>query len=96
MFSFGKKEEKNAIADSTAATVILAIISLCLALGAARWSWATTEEQIQLRQDFNELKNQQDQLKMQFDFWDAKVTEERRMMKELRDEVTAKTAVPKK
>lgn len=81
---FKKKEEGSNVTLGQALGIILGTLSLCVAIGAARWSWYTVEELIQLRMDFNELRNRQDQLEIQFDYWDQKVSSERTQLKRLR------------
>ncbi len=81
MFPFKKKEPHNEVSAPTAAAILLATLALAVALGAARWSWYMIDELVQLRQDFNDLKNEQDQLKIQFDFWDQKVSSERSQLR---------------
>ena len=81
MFGFKKRSEAGSVSMGQAVTAIVAVLALFIAIGAARWSWYTVEEQIMLRQDFNELKNGQDQLKIQFDYWDQKVSAERTQLR---------------
>lgn len=81
MFPFKKKEDRGNISATNAIAILLATLALAVALGAARWSWYMIDELVQLRQDFNDLKNQQDQLKIQFDFWDQKVSAERSQLR---------------
>ncbi len=84
MFPFKKKEDRNDVPAATAAAIILAAAALCIGLAAARWSWLAVDEQVRIRQDFNDLKSQQDQLKIQFDYWDQKVSAERAQLRMMR------------
>lgn len=86
MFPFKKKENHNDISAPTAVAILLSTVALAVALGAARWSWYMIDELVQIRQDFNDLKNQQDQLKIQFDFWDQKVSAERAQLRMMRQQ----------
>ncbi|HTK04736.1 MAG TPA: hypothetical protein VL500_04075 [Candidatus Eisenbacteria bacterium] len=83
MFGFKKKSETGSVPMGQAVTAIVAVLALFIAIGAARWSWYTVEELIMLRQDFNELKNGQEQLKIQFDYWDQKVSAERMQLRKM-------------
>ncbi|HTM68263.1 MAG TPA: hypothetical protein VL426_03090 [Candidatus Binatia bacterium] len=91
---FKKKENASNVTMGQALGIIIGTVALCVAIGAARWSWYTVEELISMRQDFNELRNEEDQLKIQFDFWDQKVSDERRMIRQMRDKMTNVNATP--
>lgn len=81
MFPFKKKEDHNSISLPTALALLLATLALAVAIGAARWSWYIVNEVVSLRQDFSDLRSEQEQLKIQFDFWDQKVSDERRQLR---------------
>jgi len=91
MFGFRKKNDNSTVTLGQALTTVVAVVALFFGIGAARWSWFAVEELILLRQDFNELKNGQEQLKIQFDYWDQKVSEERA---NLRRQMNANNAAP--
>ena len=92
MFPFKKKNDKFDIALSSAAAIVIAVIALCVSIGGARWSWYTVDDLVLLRQDLSELKSSQEQLKIQFDFWDQQVSKERIMIRQMRNEMDAAKA----
>jgi len=71
---------------ATAAAIGIAVASLALAAGVCRWSWLIVDEQVRLRQDFMQLKNDQEQLYTQFEFWNQQVQKERRELGEMKKE----------
>ena len=62
-------QEKVKLSYGSAAAIIISIIGLCVSAGVFRWSWLILDEQITLRKEFMELKNGQEQLQLQADFW---------------------------
>jgi len=88
MWPFKKKiltpeEEPERMPYATAAAIIIAVIALALAAGVCRWSWLLMDEQIQLRKDFMQLKNSQDQSNIQYEFWSKEIQKERAQLKDL-------------
>ena len=78
MWKFWKcKEGAGAISGAVMAAIVISTISLVLAAGVARWSWLMLDEQIQLRKDFEKLKNDQAQTQIQYEFWLQKLQKER-------------------
>ncbi|MDD5251738.1 MAG: hypothetical protein PHT12_03830 [Patescibacteria group bacterium] len=65
------RNSHDKIDSATAAALFLAAAALAIAAGTFRWSWLIMDEQIQLRKDYLELKNQQDQLEMNYDAWNG-------------------------
>ena len=86
---FWTKKSRN-VDRTTAILSVVAMLALLTAAGAMRWAWVLLDEQVELRKDFVELQNRQDQLEIQFDFWDKKVAEERKELKELRTSAPAR------
>jgi len=81
---FCKKDgDKERMPAPTVAAIVIAVVSLALATGVIRWSWLIVDEQIKLRQEFMQLKNSQDQLNTQFEFWNKQVQKEREEIKAL-------------
>ena len=80
MFPFFKKNEEK-IPTSTVAAILVACLSLILSFGVIRWSWLLLDEQIQLRKDFMELKEEQAQVNIQYEFWLKKIQDERTAIK---------------
>lgn len=84
MWPFRKKEKQYQpkFSNSSAIAIIIAVISLAVAAGVARWSWLMLDEQIQLRKDFEQLKARQDQVGIQYEFWLKQIQEERAAVSE--------------
>lgn len=80
---FFKKHGKD-IPPTTAVALTLAALSLVIAAGVARWALFLANDLIAVRKEFAELRNAQEQLTIQFDFWDQKVTQERAALREKR------------
>jgi|GEM_PF-1944127 hypothetical protein len=78
-----RRSDKPKIPTATVTAILLGVIALAVAAGLFRWSWIILDEQISLRRDFMELQNQQEQLNIQFDFWNGKLQEERQAIKDL-------------
>lgn len=95
MFPFKKKNDKFDVGPSSAAAVIIAVVALCVSIGAARWSWFAVDDLVLLRQDLGELKSSQEQLKIQFDFWDTQVSKERATIRQMKNEMDAEKAAAK-
>lgn len=65
------------LSKPVAASLILSVISLAASIGVAHWSWLLLDEQISLRKDFMELRNEQTQSNQQYEYWLGKLREER-------------------
>jgi hypothetical protein len=63
--------------NSAMIAIVVAAISLAISIGVVRWSWLLLDEQIQLRNDFQELQARQDQVGIQYEFWLQQLQEER-------------------
>lgn len=87
---FKKKTPTDQIPVSTVIAMAVATVALIAAVGVAKWTLFIVEDLVALRQDFTALQNEQNQLKMQFDFWDTQVTKERTMIWKVYDELKAK------
>jgi len=74
--------DKN-ISGPVMSAIVISVISLALSAGVMRWSWLLLDEQIRLRQDFMRLKNQQDQVNIQYEAWLKKVQQEINKAEEL-------------
>jgi len=81
MWFSSHKENPDAIPMPVVAAIVIAVFSLFIAVGAARWSWYIVDEQIRLRDDFNKLRNEQDQVNIQYEFWLKQVQTERAAIK---------------
>lgn len=84
MWPFRSKESKRTIPGWAAAAIVISTISMAASIGVARWSWLLVEEQISLRQDFMNLKTSQEQLGIQYEFWNKQLQKEREEIKKLR------------
>lgn len=83
MWKFWKKRDPaKQLPPGVAAAIIVSMVALCLSIGVARWSWLMLDEQIRLRKDFADLRNEQDQANIQYEYWNAKVQEERQRIKQ--------------
>lgn len=70
MWPFRKKDKSQiTFSNPMVIAIILAVISLAISAGVARWSWLILDEQIQLRNEVEELKARQDQVGIQYEFW---------------------------
>lgn len=87
---FKKKPSTEQIPVSTVVAMAVATVAVITAVGVAKWTLFIVEDLVALRQDFATLKNEQEQLKIQFDFWDTQVTKERTMIWKVYDELKAK------
>jgi len=87
---FFKKKTDMDLPRETVIAVALSAVALIVSVGCMRWSYLLMDEQIQLRTEFSELQNAQDQLKIQFDHWDAKAGEQRMELRKMIDEMGAK------
>jgi hypothetical protein len=72
MFTWWKKRDRTKIPAATAAAVIMSAAALAFSIGVARWSWLILDEQIRLREDFTELKNDFAQMEIEFGVWGRK------------------------
>lgn len=80
MWPFKKKDELSKdIPMAAAAAIIISAVSLAASLGTARWAWLLLDEQIKLRQEFMEIKNDQEQTGQQYEFWLKRLQDERMM-----------------
>lgn len=68
-----KKRTDGDLTKGEFIAIIIAVIALMFAIGTARWSWLLLDEQIQIRKDFMELKNQMDQTNINVDAWLDKI-----------------------
>ncbi|MBU0625429.1 hypothetical protein KKF05_03740 [Patescibacteria group bacterium] len=70
MWPFHKKDgHQIKFSNPVVVAIVLAVISLAISAGVARWSWLILDEQIQLRNEVEELKARQDQVGIQYEFW---------------------------
>lgn len=82
MWPFKKKDPMSQdIPMAAAAAIIISAVSLAASLGTARWSWLLLDEQIKMRKEFMELKNDQEQTKLQYEFWLKRLQDEREAAK---------------
>ncbi|MFA6604174.1 MAG: hypothetical protein WCT10_05080 [Patescibacteria group bacterium] len=81
MWFCSKKDSADVIPTPTVAAIIIAVFALFIAAGAARWSWYIVDEQIRLRNDFSKLRNEQDQVNTQYEFWLKQIQTERAAIK---------------
>jgi hypothetical protein len=94
MWPFKKKDSQD-IPLAAAAAIIISAVSLAASLGTARWSWLLLDEQIKLRKEFMEVKNDQEQTTQQYEFWLKRLQDER--VKYMKDQAApAPEAMPKK
>lgn len=84
---FKKKAPADQIPASTVVALAIAVVALVTAVGTAKWTLFIVDDLVSLRQDFAALRNEQDQLKIQFDYWDQKVSEERMMIRKLKNDM---------
>lgn len=84
---FKKKAPTDQIPMSTVVALGVAVVSLVTAVGMAKWTLFIVDDLVALRQDFAALRNEQDQLKIQFDYWDQKVADERMMIRKFKNEM---------
>lgn len=59
------------------AALIVSVVALTISIGVARWSWLLLDEQITMRKDFMELRNEQTQTNQQYEYWLGKLQAER-------------------
>ena len=84
---FKKKAPADQIPASTVVALAVAVVALITSVGMAKWTLYIVNDLVALRQDFAALRNEQDQLKIQFDYWDQKVMEERSMIRKLKNDM---------
>jgi hypothetical protein len=79
MWPFKKRDTlaTKQIDPAAAWALIVSAVALMASLGVARWSWLLLDEQVQLRKDFIELKNEQEQSNIQYEYWLGKLKDER-------------------
>jgi hypothetical protein len=49
--------------------IVISIISIAISIGIARWTWLIFDEQVAIRQDFNDIEFRQEQVETQYEFW---------------------------
>jgi heme/copper-type cytochrome/quinol oxidase subunit 2 len=76
-FRRNNDEYQARFSNSTMVAIVVAAISLAVSIGVARWSWLLLDEQILLRNDFEELRARQEQVGIQYEFWLERLQEER-------------------
>jgi hypothetical protein len=64
-----KSKKKIHVPGPAGIAIFIAVASLALSLGIMRWSVLILEEQLQLRTEFEQLKNQQNQVNLQYELW---------------------------
>jgi hypothetical protein len=99
MWPFKKRTDvlKKQLEPVAAWAIVLSVVALAAALGVARWSWLMLDEQISLRKEFVELKNEQVQTNIQYEYWLGKIRAERDEMRKLIERSTSSTdTAPKK
>ncbi|MFH2062854.1 MAG: hypothetical protein ABIJ46_01735 [bacterium] len=66
-----EKTSENATRIQLPVVVALAVsaVSLALAIGVARWSWLILDEQVRLRDSYEDLRMRQEQVEIQYEFW---------------------------
>ncbi len=62
---------------AAAAAIIISAVSLAASLGTARWAWLLLDEQIKIRKEFMEIRNDQKQTTQQYEFWLKRLQDER-------------------
>ncbi len=79
MWPFDKNNDEYRVSFSNSAmiAIVVAVISITISIGVARWSWLILDEQVQLRKEFEELRARQDQVGIQYEFWLNQLQEER-------------------
>lgn len=78
MWPFKKKDDMSKdIPMAAAAAIIISAVSLAASLGTARWAWLLLDEQIKIRKEFMEIRNDQEQTKQQYEFWLKRLQDER-------------------
>ena len=76
-FRRNNDEYQARFSNSTMVAIVVAAISLAVSIGVARWSWLLLDEQILLRNEFEELKARQEQVGIQYEFWLEQLQAER-------------------
>ncbi|MFH1047815.1 MAG: hypothetical protein V1738_05930 [Patescibacteria group bacterium] len=79
MWPFRKNNDEYQIrfTNSAMIAIVVAAISLAISIGVARWSWLLLDEQIMLRNEYEELRARQDQVGIQYEFWLQQLQQER-------------------
>lgn len=81
----GDAPRKESLSRAEFAAVIVAFLSLMVSVGVARWSWLLLDEQIALREEFEQLRNDQKQTEIQYGVWLDRLKEEGAAMREALD-----------
>lgn len=79
---FKRNPDKEIISAPAMAAIVVAVLSLVLSAGIARWSWLLMEEQMALRYDFENLKMAQEEINVQYEFWLEQLETKRTKLKE--------------
>lgn len=74
---FRHKKECKPLDGPVAVAIVISVIALALAIGAARWSWLVLDEQVKIRREFVELKGREEQVNLQYEFWLNRLQAER-------------------
>jgi hypothetical protein len=78
MWPFKKKVPPSLeVSPMVAAALIVSAFAVALAAGALRWSWLLLDEQLRIRKDFMDLRNEQVQTGQQYEYWLGKLQAER-------------------
>lgn len=78
MWPFSKKPTPSLdIPPMIAVAVVASAMALFVSCGVMRWSWLLLDEQIRMRNEFMGLKNDQEQTKIQYEYWLNKLQAER-------------------
>jgi len=83
MWPFRRNNDEYQVrySNSTMVAIVVASISLAVSIGVARWSWLLLDEQLVLRNDFQELRARQEQVGIQYEFWLEELQAERDELK---------------
>lgn len=68
---------RDSLRPAELAAFIVGLVALLATAGTARWTWLVVDEQVKLREEFMQLKNQQEQVGIQYEFWLKQLQEER-------------------
>jgi hypothetical protein len=78
MWPFSKKPASSLdVHPLVAAALIVSALALFVSCGVMRWSWLLLDEQIRIRIEVMDLKNDQEQTKIQYEYWLNKLQAER-------------------